>query len=169
MPQPDAAASLPAAQPAKSLIGGARAIRTAGPPQGRRRFRDCPLCICGTSGSAGEIDSFARGTGGSNLLSSASESSSGGGRKAPAVRGGSALGLDAAVRQGPTATCYNVARGGPQLSQKVGAYPRYHLSGVAHRINFLTDVIDGLRARSDTVFMNGSQITDWYLDQRGRT
>jgi hypothetical protein len=23
-----------------------------------------------------------------------------------------------------------------------------------------------LRARSDTVFMNGSQITDWYLSQR---
>jgi hypothetical protein len=37
---------------------------------------------------------------------------------------------------------------------------------VPHRINFLTELIDDLRARSDTVFMNGSQITDWYLQQR---
>jgi peptidoglycan/xylan/chitin deacetylase (PgdA/CDA1 family) len=44
-----------------------------------------------------------------------------------------------------------------------------HLSGSPHRINFLTDVIDGLRARSDTVFMNGSQITDWYLAQYAPT
>ena len=41
-----------------------------------------------------------------------------------------------------------------------------HLSGVPHRINFLTELIDDLRARSDTVFMNGSQITDWYLGQK---
>ena len=41
-----------------------------------------------------------------------------------------------------------------------------HLSGVPHRINFLTELIDGLRARSDTVFMNGIQITDWYLGQK---
>jgi hypothetical protein len=41
-----------------------------------------------------------------------------------------------------------------------------HLSGVAHRINFLTDIVEVLQARSDTVFMNGSQITDWYLSQR---
>jgi peptidoglycan/xylan/chitin deacetylase (PgdA/CDA1 family) len=41
-----------------------------------------------------------------------------------------------------------------------------HLSGVPHRINFLAELIDDLRARSDTVFMNGSQITDWYLQQR---
>jgi allantoinase len=38
-----------------------------------------------------------------------------------------------------------------------------HLSGVGHRINFLAEIIDALRARADTVFMNGSEITDWYL------
>ena len=38
-----------------------------------------------------------------------------------------------------------------------------HLSGMAHRINFLAEVIDALMARSDTVFMNGSQMLDWYL------
>ncbi|MET3794818.1 polysaccharide deacetylase family protein [Aquamicrobium terrae] len=38
-----------------------------------------------------------------------------------------------------------------------------HLSGVAHRINFLAEIIDTLAARSDTVFMNGSQLLDWYL------
>ena len=37
-----------------------------------------------------------------------------------------------------------------------------HLSGVPHRINHLADVIDALCARDDTVFMNGSQILDWY-------
>ena len=37
-----------------------------------------------------------------------------------------------------------------------------HLSGVPHRINHLADVIDALGARDDTVFMNGSQILDWY-------
>lgn len=38
-----------------------------------------------------------------------------------------------------------------------------HLSGVAHRINFLEEFIDMLLARSDTVFMSGSQLLDWYL------
>jgi len=37
-----------------------------------------------------------------------------------------------------------------------------HLSGVTHRINHLAAVIDQLKARPDTVFMNGSQILDWY-------
>jgi hypothetical protein len=27
-------------------------------------------------------------------------------------------------------------------------------------------MVEGLQARSDTVFMNGSQITDWYLSER---
>jgi allantoinase len=38
-----------------------------------------------------------------------------------------------------------------------------HLSGVAHRINYLREVIDALLARDDTIFMNGSQIADWFL------
>jgi len=38
-----------------------------------------------------------------------------------------------------------------------------HLSGVPHRINFLREIIDTLRDRDDTVFMNGSQLLDWYL------
>lgn len=37
-----------------------------------------------------------------------------------------------------------------------------HLSGVPHRINHLAAVIDQLGERDDTVFMNGSQILDWY-------
>ncbi|MER2533837.1 MAG: polysaccharide deacetylase family protein [Rhizobiaceae bacterium] len=37
-----------------------------------------------------------------------------------------------------------------------------HLSGVPHRINFLREIIDTLRERDDTVFMNGSQLLDWY-------
>lgn len=42
-----------------------------------------------------------------------------------------------------------------------------HLSGVAHRFIYLREVIDALRARSDTIFMNGSQILDWYLARSG--
>jgi peptidoglycan/xylan/chitin deacetylase (PgdA/CDA1 family) len=41
-----------------------------------------------------------------------------------------------------------------------------HLSGTAHRINFLTELIDNLRDRDDTVFVNGSQLVDWYLSQK---
>lgn len=40
-----------------------------------------------------------------------------------------------------------------------------HLSGVAHRIGHLTEVIDALGARTDTAFMAGSDILDWYLAQ----
>src|ERR1700738_1231196 len=39
-----------------------------GPPQDTRRFRDWRFRLCGTSRSAEETDSFARGTGGSNSL-----------------------------------------------------------------------------------------------------
>lgn len=42
-----------------------------------------------------------------------------------------------------------------------------HLSGVPHRINYLAEVIDALMARSDTVFLRGSQILDWFLAEAG--
>ena len=38
-----------------------------------------------------------------------------------------------------------------------------HLSGVPHRIGYLTEVIDALMARNDTIFLRGSQILDWFL------
>jgi hypothetical protein len=37
-----------------------------------------------------------------------------------------------------------------------------HLSGVPHRINFLMEVLDLLMSRNDTIFMNGSQMADWF-------
>jgi len=40
-----------------------------------------------------------------------------------------------------------------------------HLSGVPHRVPFLTALIDTLLARDDTVFMCGSQIADWFAQQ----
>ncbi len=40
-----------------------------------------------------------------------------------------------------------------------------HLSGVPHRLGHLRDLIDTLKVRADTIFMNGSQILDWYLGQ----
>lgn len=44
-----------------------------------------------------------------------------------------------------------------------------HLSGVAHRINFLRDIIEMLAGRDDTIFMNGSQMLDWYLSLPAET
>jgi len=38
-----------------------------------------------------------------------------------------------------------------------------HLSGVPHRIGYLTEAIDALMARKDTIFLRGSQILDWFL------
>ena len=43
----------------------------------------------------------------------------------------------------------------------VGLHP--HLIGVPHRIGYLERILDDLMARSDTVFMTGSQIADWYI------
>lgn len=37
-----------------------------------------------------------------------------------------------------------------------------HLSGVAHRINYLAEIVEMLAARRDTVFMTGGQIADWF-------
>ena len=38
-----------------------------------------------------------------------------------------------------------------------------HLSGVPHRINFLAEILDVLLSRNDAIFMNGSQIADWFI------
>jgi peptidoglycan/xylan/chitin deacetylase (PgdA/CDA1 family) len=43
-----------------------------------------------------------------------------------------------------------------------------HLSGVPHRIGYLTEIVDALMARKDTVFLRGSQILDWFLAEAGR-
>lgn len=37
-----------------------------------------------------------------------------------------------------------------------------HLVGVPHRMNWFNRILDVLQARSDTVFMSGSGIADWY-------
>ncbi len=37
-----------------------------------------------------------------------------------------------------------------------------HLSGVPHRINFVKEIIDTLGERDDTVFVNGSDLHDWF-------
>ncbi len=44
-----------------------------------------------------------------------------------------------------------------------------HLSGVPHRINFLTEILDNLLSRQDVIFMNGSQIADWFVGESGQT
>ena len=44
-----------------------------------------------------------------------------------------------------------------------------HLSGVPHRIGYVTQILDMLLMRDDTVFMNGSQIADWFLGEDAKT
>ena len=39
-----------------------------------------------------------------------------------------------------------------------------HLSGVPHRINFVKEIVDILGERDDTVFVNGTQLLEWYLE-----
>ncbi len=46
----------------------------------------------------------------------------------------------------------------------IGLHP--HLIGVAHRIGYLAKILDALEARSDVVFMTGSQIADWFCGLR---
>ena len=43
----------------------------------------------------------------------------------------------------------------------LGLHP--HLIGVPHRIGYLEKMVDDLLRRDDTVFMTGSQITDWFI------
>lgn len=38
-----------------------------------------------------------------------------------------------------------------------------HLSGVPHRINYVMEILDMLCQRSDTVFMTGAQVLDWFV------
>lgn len=43
----------------------------------------------------------------------------------------------------------------------LGLHP--HLMGVPHRIGYLEKMLDELMARTDAVFMTGSQIADWFV------
>lgn len=43
----------------------------------------------------------------------------------------------------------------------IGLHP--HLIGVPHRIVYLQRMIDELKSRSDTIFMTGGQIRDWFI------
>lgn len=43
----------------------------------------------------------------------------------------------------------------------IGLHP--HIMGVPHRINYLERMLDDLMARSDTVFMTGGEIVDWFV------
>ena len=49
----------------------------------------------------------------------------------------------------------------------IGLHP--HLIGVPHRIDYLDRMLDLLMARDDTIFMNGSQIADWFVDADKRS
>jgi hypothetical protein len=35
-------------------------------------------------------------------------------------------------------------------------------------MGYLTEVVDALMARNDTIFLRGSQILDWFLAEAGR-
>ena len=44
----------------------------------------------------------------------------------------------------------------------------HHLSGVLHRIGFVARMLDALQHRSDTIFMTGSEICDWFTAAEGQ-
>ena len=55
----------------------------------------------------------------------------------------------------------------PELEQSprvVTISLHHHLNGVPHRIKFVEKMMDTLLKRSDTVFMTGGQIADWFID-----
>jgi allantoinase len=56
---------------------------------------------------------------------------------------------------------YEIAQTGQVRVLTIPLHP--HLSGVPHRINYLTGVVDALLARTDTIVMTGGQIFDWYV------
>lgn len=43
----------------------------------------------------------------------------------------------------------------------------HHLNGVLHRIGFVHKMLDLLQKRSDTVFMTGAEICDWFVGAEG--
>ena len=43
----------------------------------------------------------------------------------------------------------------------------HHLNGVLHRIGFVHKMLDLLQKRSDTVFMTGAEICDWFVAAEG--
>lgn len=43
----------------------------------------------------------------------------------------------------------------------------HHLNGVLHRIGFVHKMLDLLQRRSDTVFMTGAEICDWFVAAEG--
>lgn len=53
------------------------------------------------------------------------------------------------------------ARHNPRILA-IGLHP--HLTGVAHRFGHFERLLDFLAGRPDTIFMTGSQITDWYVE-----
>jgi hypothetical protein len=48
----------------------------------------------------------------------------------------------------------------------IGLHP--HLIGVPHRFPYLVQMIDLLLERDDVIFMTGSQIADWYMQETAR-
>lgn len=61
------------------------------------------------------------------------------------------------------------------LEPELNAQPRVltvalhpHIIGVPHRLKYLASTLDMLSRRTDTVFMTGSQIADWYIAESGR-
>jgi hypothetical protein len=62
--------------------------------------------------------------------------------------------------------CHTLDALGPELQhgpRVVSLSLHHHLNGVPHRIKFVEKMLDLLQARSDTVFMTGGQIADWFI------
>ena len=68
-----------------------------------------------------------------------------------------------AVRVRDTLRTYDQETGSAPRILTLGLHP--HLVGIPHRFVHLRQVLEELTTRTDTVFMTGSDITDWYREQ----
>ncbi|MDE0171152.1 MAG: polysaccharide deacetylase family protein [bacterium] len=68
-----------------------------------------------------------------------------------------------AVRVEDTLKTYEQEAGSAPRILTLGLHP--HLIGIPHRFVYLRQVLEDLSARTDTVFMTGSAITDWYREE----
>jgi len=65
-----------------------------------------------------------------------------------------------------TLRTYDAEEAGHPVVLSLPIHP--HLIGVPHRLPYFREILELLTQREDTVFLTGSEICDWFLEQSGR-